>query len=428
MLLLPILMFCVAASAEKSVDKTASEQLKEDAKKSKGEKKKDDKAKEAKPKEEKPKAEKPKDEKSKSAEIKKEKTREPAEELLLENDEDFQVTTHRTDGSEDFSNSPDRLNVVSWKMKKGSFKYDIDRVASVMSSADLIVLQDIEFNENGETSVNVIANILEKRLGEKVCRGWFKNGVGKRNRFGFIWRDQQIAHVDKNGEMKESCSNRPVVMRTETKDYGIATFFLKSNRRLFVVNSVDLQSLKNPDGEITRLFRPYSDTEWAVVYAGDLKTSAKSSAFKEPKKWNFKSALDGSAPKSGRKGAKRPYDNLWFKNISLISAAPVNLYEHFPELNPAEVDSTLGDIFPIRAEFTFSDREAEAVQTQLISKKKSKGPASTAAPIVLKGPAYPAPVHPKELSSLKEDIESEAQLNEPAKTVSAKTGKKKKKK
>ncbi|MBX3021403.1 MAG: hypothetical protein KF799_06955 [Bdellovibrionales bacterium] len=368
---------------------------------------------------------------SKSKKTKKER-REPAEEALLESDEDFKVTTHRTDGSEDYSNSKDRLNIVSWKLKKGSFKYDVDRVASVIATADITVLQDIEFNENGETSVNVMANILEKRLNEKVCRGWFKNSAGKRNRFGFIWRDNQIAHVDKNGELRESCTQRPIVMRTETKDYGVATFFLKPNRRMFVLNALDLQEVKNPDREMPRLFRPHSESEWPVVYAGDTKTSVKNPAFKDVRKWNFKAAMSGGSVKGTKKTVKRSLDNFWFKNLSLIVAEPINLYEQFPELNPSEVEAALGDTVPLRAEFTFSDQEAEAVQTQLILKKKAKGPASVTPPVVYKGPTYPGAVSEKQLSSLKEDIESEAQSSEPDKTTakkaSGKAGKKRRKK
>jgi len=366
----------------------------------------------------------------KSKKSKKEK-RQPAEEALIESDEDFSVTTHKTDGSEDFSKSPDRLNIVSWKMKKGGFKYDVDRVASVMATADITVLQDIEFNEMGETAVNVIATILEKRMGEKICRGWFKNGAGKRNRFGFIWRDAQIGHLDSSGELRESCSNRPVVMRTETKDYGIATFFLKSNSRLFVVSSMDLQNLKNPDAELPRMFRTFSESEWAVVYAGDTHTSANHKAFKDVRKWNFKSALSsstGSQAKGKKKSAKKSLENIWFKNIALITAEPVNLYEQFPELNPTEVDEAVGDIRPLRAEFTFSNHEAETVQTQMISKKKGKGPASTGPPVVLKGPSYPAPINASQLSSLNEDLESEALATEPAKAMSAKNSKPSKKK
>lgn len=366
----------------------------------------------------------------KSKKSKKEK-RQPAEEALIESDEDFSVTTHRSDGSEDFSKSPDRLNIVSWKMKTGGFKYDVDRAASVMASADITVLQDIEFNEMGETSVNIIANILEKRMGEKICRGWFKNAAGKRNRFAFIWRDAQIGHLEKTGELRESCSNRPVVMRTETKDYGIATFFLKTNHRLFILNAMDLQNIKNPDAELPRMFRTFSDSDWAVVYAGDTRTSLKHKAFKDVRKWNFKPALAGGSStgaKSKRAAKKNSLENIWFKNIALITAEPVNLYEQFPELNPAEVDEALGDNKPLRAEFTFSDQEAETIQTQMISKKKGKGPASVAPPVVLKGPSYPAPISPSQLSSLKEDVESEALSTDPAKPVSAKNSKATKKK
>lgn len=357
------------------------------------------------------------------------KKRSPAEEAVEE--DDFQVSTRKAGTSAGESpETSERLNVVSWKMKRGSSKLDVDRIASVLSTADVSVLQDIEFNENGETQLTVIANILEKRMNERICRGWFKDGKGKRSRFGFVWRERLIGYVEKSGVMHESCSSRPIVMRSEAKDYGFATFFYKGNQRLFAITNVDYESLsKDVEKDITRLFRPYQDSEWAVIYAGDLRTSVKSPAFKDVKKWQFKAALSSHNVSGKGKKAKKSHDNFWYKNISLIVAEPLNLVDSFPELNPGDVVEHVGDTSPIRAEFSFSDSEAQAVQTQLISKKKSKGPASTAAPIVLKGPAYPPPLKPTQLSNLAEDLESEAQSTDPVKEKTAgKTAAKKRKK
>lgn len=350
-----------------------------------------------------------------------------SEEDLPPAEDDFKVTTHATSGNGGAADAEPKelLNIITWRMKKGSDKVDVDRMANVIASADITVLQDVEFNERGETAVNVIGNILEKRASEKICRVWFKTAKGDRGRFAFLWREAAVGFVEKDGTMHDNCAARPFVLHSEAKDYGYATFYLKSNRKLFILTSIGLDSVPR-EREIPRYFRGYADSGWSIIFAGDLKTSTHSNGFNDVKRWSFKSALQTIAPKG--KGVVRRLENIWFKNIALISASPVNLYEQFPEMSRTDVDGLIGQSFPIRAQFSFSEREAEEVQTQLISKKKSKGPASVEPPVVLKGPSYPAPMDPKELSNLKEDIESEASSTEPATAKPGRAKKKKKKK
>ncbi|NJL25428.1 MAG: hypothetical protein HC902_09805 [Calothrix sp. SM1_5_4] len=101
-------------------------------------------------------------------------------------EDEFSVTTHKDPTSRiEAGDSKEHLKLVSWRLKKDSKKLDVDRIASLISAADIAIFQDIEFNERGETAINVIANLLEKRIGTKVCRAWFKFGGGERGKHGF---------------------------------------------------------------------------------------------------------------------------------------------------------------------------------------------------------------------------------------------------
>ncbi|NJL25427.1 MAG: hypothetical protein HC902_09800, partial [Calothrix sp. SM1_5_4] len=190
-----------------------------------------------------------------------------------------------------------------------------------------------------------------------------------------MWREATIGFVERNGEFKDSCAARPWVTKIEPKDPAMATFYLKSNKRLFVLTSVNLDKApKYPDREMPRHFRRYSDMEWPVIFAGDFKTSSKNPGFKEPRKWAFKPAINGGSSGKKNKGA-RALDNFWFKNISLLSASSINLHEQFPDVSPAEIDATMAEGFPVQAEFSFSEKDAEIVQTVLISKAAARQPA-----------------------------------------------------
>jgi hypothetical protein len=212
------------------------------------------------------------------------------------------------------------------------------------------------------------------------------------------------------------------VGRSDRKEAGINAFFLKSNKKLFVLGSIGFaEAPKSPERALPALFKPYSETDWAVIYAGDLKTSVRSGAFKEVRKWDFKAALGAPSAVSGGKKAKghdrikRSLDNFWFKNLALVSARNINLYEEFADLGADVIRAEITDSFPIRAEFSFSpDAGDGGIQTQMLSKSR-RGPASTVAGS--KAPriaSYPPPLSTSQLSSLQEDIESEESAVEPA--------------
>ena len=322
----------------------------------------------------------------------------PADSGAAEEPEGFQVSTRKSQQSAGGAEEPrDRIMVISWKLKKGVTQPDYDRIAGALASAHLAVFRDVEFNERGETPLNVLASVMEKRMSETICRGWVKNARGERGRFAFIWLDRLISHIDSDGQLREGCGSRPVVFRTEAKSSALVTFFFKPNHKLFQVLAVEADKPLR-DNEVPALFRPFVDTGWPILVAGDVKVSPKSKGYNDPRKWSFKPALSTD------------HDNAWLKNLSLVEAGRVSLRNLYPELNTHELGDLCAASSPLRMDLSFSEEEAVEAQMVNRSARASKKSAPSAAASALppsKGPAYPA-TGTAELSDLREDLESEA--------------------
>jgi hypothetical protein len=319
---------------------------------------------------------------------------------------------------EDTAESSEHLSILSWRLPKGKSTLDVDRLANVMAEADISVLQDVEFNDHGETPVLVISHILERRLNEKLCKAWFKNSKGERAAFAFVWRESALGFVDTDGALHDSCSAHPWVFHIDSPDVGRAIFYLKSSHKLFVLNAIGGE-------DAVPALRAEHERGWAVLFAGDMNYSPKNSKLADVRKAGFKPAvMDAIKAKHGGN------QNIWFKNISLIAAAPVSLGERFSELGASKLAAGLGERLPVRAEFSFSEKEAEVLQTQMILKKKPSPLAPTKTAQIVNLPVYAAPLKPSQMSDLKEDIESEeGSLEDPPvkKTGSGKSKKRKSK-
>lgn len=294
------------------------------------------------------------------------------------------------------------LKLMSWNFESiGTKRFEYDRIAQILSEADFIVMQEVEFSANGETSLTVIADILSRRLNQRICKGWFKNSVGGRARHAFLWKDKIISFVERNGSISDRCPDAPVVIRVDGSKIDpnvpyVATFFLKTRRQMF--NAVSVQLAKKPNKaakEITAVFSKLGQLPWPAVVAGNFKVGAGDKAFAESKRLNFK-------PVMARSGGAT--SNVWTKNLNIVHAEAVNLHERFDDLKPVEVDQTISDYPPLLAEISFSVEEADALRMQLVKRKaratktaaKNKAKASTVKPM----PA-PLPVH--------EDLEAEVE-------------------
>jgi len=271
------------------------------------------------------------------------------------------------------------LRMLSWNFSSiGTKRFEYDRIVSLIAEADFLVMQDVEFNATGESALTVISGLLSRRLGQRICKGWFRSNAGDRGRHAFLWRDSVVSFVEKNGMISETCPDAPVIIRVEGNKLDknsafTANFFLKARRQMFSVASIQLENKpKRPDKEIGAVFSKLNKLPWPTVVAGNFKVGAKDKAFNEATKLNFKAVL-------ARKGGAT--SNLWTKNLSVVHAEAVDLQKRFPELSSREVEAMISSFPPLLAEISFSPEEADALKTQLVKRnarektvKKVKAP------------------------------------------------------
>lgn len=298
------------------------------------------------------------------------------------------------------------LRVVSWNFASiGKSRTDYDRVINVLGDADIAALQEVEFSSTGDTGLMAIANIMSKRTGEKICKGWFKNQSGERGRHAFLWRDSRISFVEGGGELREHCPDAPVVIRVDYKKMDpqlpyAATFFQKSKKQFFVLGSVQWQSkpaLRTREKEIGEVFKKMSEWPWPTILAGNFKLAANDKTFAEAGKRNFKFAV---APKASKTATT---SNMWVKNLSIVQGEAINMVAQFPEMSAAEIDNNVSPYTPLMAEFSFSIQDADVLKSELV-KKKARDKSAAAA---MKVPEEPPPKVLKPLP-IHDDLESEA--------------------
>jgi hypothetical protein len=258
------------------------------------------------------------------------------------------------------------LKVLSWNVNKvGTERFEYDRIANILSEADIIALQEVEFTKSGETSLTVISGLVARKLNEKICKAWFKTAGGDRARHAFLWRETRVGFVEKGGEIRETCTEAPQVIPLDGKKADpalpyFATFFHKSQKRMFVMASVHWDKKpKKPAKEIPAVFKKLEGLPWPTVLAGNLKVSLKDKAFHDVKKLNYKPAFGPVR--------KNLAENVWTKNLWIVRSEAIDLYERYPELEKKEVDKTVAGSFPVAAELSFEET-ADALKTEMVKK------------------------------------------------------------
>lgn len=304
--------------------------------------------------------------------------------------------------------SPPRstIQILGWNFSTiGISRTEYDRLAQVLADADISILQEVEFFKGtGESSLTSISKLLSRHMNERICIGWFKSMTGDRARTAFIWRNERVSFVEKNGELQENCGDAPVVMRIEGKKLDpqqlyMATFYFKPKKQMFTLASVhwDAKPKKGADKELNKIFAKLDDIPFPLVLAGDFKIKGSDKAFKDSNKFEFKTALPAVTE-----------HNLWFKRMSLVRSGVVDFKERFPELEDNERDA-IASRPPVGIEISFSKKEADALKLELTKKNPIRGAASvkSARPAKLKQVK-------KDLKPLdtNDDLEGEAALSE----------------
>lgn len=285
---------------------------------------------------------------------------------------DFDADEKSEPPAQPAKSTPDRenLKVISWNVKalahEGS---DYDRAALVLGDADVVALQEIDLNQQGKGFLNVIANLVQAKTQEKICRAWVQGGNGERQSYGFMWKESTVGYVNDDGEMKETCGATGLTIRQSKKMKGASggTFYFKAQKKMFVLGSMFSEGkMKSPDKNVNDVFKSFADEKWPVLVAGDLKLGPSNAAFNGARKMGFHSAL---------KGGKSGWDNFWFRSAALVEAKPVNLYERFADVGRPDIEKTFGKVFPIMGKFNLKEEpkdSVEMVKKKTPAKKKSK--------------------------------------------------------
>jgi len=330
----------------------------------------------------------------------------------------------------------DMLKVISWNVKKRD-KVDYDRIVNILAEADIAILQDLDLDEKGKGPLHIIGDLLQGRIGSKVCRMWFKNNAQGRERHGILWRQSTIGYVNESGEIKDKCGEMAVVVPTNRNKgermIASSLFFSKIQKKMFQLGSVNLERPGSPNRDIPNLFKSVENSNWPTIVAGDFRYNTN-----DLKKWNFKTNIPGTtvASKKGR-ATKFTTQNVWTKNAVVIRSLHINLYDRFSELSPKDVDTMVSNSFPMLAEVALV-AEADDQLTTVIMKTKNEELKAARQPKKESKPKMVVTATPKEnFDEPSEDLEAEASAGEgdekqrapaaAAKPAAKKSNKKKKK-
>ncbi len=317
------------------------------------------------------------------------------------------------------------LKIVSWKVRKRD-KMDVDRIANVLAEVDIAVLHEIDLDEVGRGPLHKMGDLLQTRIGEKICRMWFKNASGGKEKIGILWRNSTISHVDTAGAIKGSCGEMAVIVPTTFKkgERGLATslFFSKVQKKMFMLGAANFES---KPAHLTSVFKSLEALAWPTIVVGDLRVASASAAGDLKKSLNFKAALNG-----GKRGKKSSTENFYTRNAKAARAVPINLYDRFSEVSAKQIDTTVSDTFPILAEVDLvpdSSDSAPAISVAPEKKPGKKGKNKEAAKSKVVSDAKPSVAETFDDPS--EDLEAEANRadgEDEKRTPASKTAPKKK--
>jgi exonuclease III len=256
--------------------------------------------------------------------------------------------------------------VMSWNMKAlAGEDSDYDRAALVLAQADVIALQEIPVKDQGKGFINVIANLMQSKTQEKICRAWVQAANGERESVAYLWREGTIGFVESDGQISESCPEKAATIRQSKKMKlaSQATFFFKTQRKMFVLGNA-FTDKKPKDAAVNDTFKSFDDSKMPVIIAGDFKLSTGNNAFKEARKLDFKAAM---SPKRAN------WDNIWFRGAKLLQGGPVDVYKKFADTNREDIKHGLSGIFPVAAEFSL-EKPVETDSIAIVKRSTKPSP------------------------------------------------------
>ncbi|MGE4132161.1 MAG: hypothetical protein AB7F86_11025 [Bdellovibrionales bacterium] len=329
------------------------------------------------------------------------------------------------------------LNVITWNIRRSGGTINYDRIVNILAEADISIIQEIDLDEKGKGPLHIIGDLIEGRIHQKICRAWFRNPTNGREKYGILWRNSTVAHVEKNGSVRPTCGEMATVIPLKAKKHAqflVSTLFMsKVQRKAFQLASVNLATRpKKPKTEIPSYFRDADGGNWPTLFAGHFGMSFRDRSFDEPKKSGFKPVVQLRYSKSTKgRGSKLIPDNLWVKGAVVVRAVPINLYDRFSDIKPKMIEQEVSNFFPILAEIALQPEPDEKI-LGMIAKSKKAASKTVAEKKTKPEPKVVNSKPKKDFVESKDDIEEEAneadvEHRDPA-NASKKSGTKKKKK
>ncbi len=256
------------------------------------------------------------------------------------------------------------LHVISWNVKHlGRKGFNTPVAVEFLKDADIMTFQEVNTTESGSVALKAIADKIEREIGRKICVAWSDRPDQEKERYAYIWQDARVSFVKVNGEVIETCPNSDLTVRLGVKNAdkiarepAVGQFYFKPLKKKFVLASIHLvPSGKSPQKEVAPLFENFRDMQGPIIVAGDYNLDSTHSSFQIARDMGFRAAMVGA--KTSMKRSKRelykPYDNFWYRDITLRNPGVINLYMMLPQMHSHDIFSDLSDHSPIHADFHF---------------------------------------------------------------------------
>jgi endonuclease/exonuclease/phosphatase family metal-dependent hydrolase len=303
--------------------------------------------------------------------------------------------------------APKNLKVLTWNIKHFGSRESLNLggVVKVLAEQkpDIITIQEL-VKSSGATRLRELANELTKTWKEEVCFGFSEAPTGSKERYGYLWRISQIYYVSSTKEkslaLKRQC-------RAEGEDIPLASeygnaiirepaagiFYDQRHGKLFVLASIHLvPPNKGPEKEVDPLFKfafktveQYSspnqniaagseeleesfnplhpNNPMPIIIAGDFNLGASHDVYENSaRQLGFEPVLTNQATslKRSKRELNNPFDNMWYRYITLEKSEIINLYRFpsFLKLSIEDIYNGISDHSPVVAVFAFKEKLA----------------------------------------------------------------------